>query len=153
MTALDKLMASLLVAADLVPVAAGAIVGASLRHVSTLKPLLPARPELNIALVNVVGSTILGSVYGLSTPSASVLPKAVDAATAPLSRRATLLLGVGFCGSLTTFSTFSVDMVKLLEAGALSRCASLAFFSNVGGLAGATLGVQGARALRGVLLK
>jgi len=57
-----------------------------------------------IAFVNVSGSFLLGVVTGLAGTSA------VDAATA-------LVLGTGLLGGYTTFSTASVDALRLLLAG------------------------------------
>jgi len=38
-----------------------------------------------------------------------------------LSPRAKLMLGVGFCGSFTTFSTFSCDVVTWVSQGQITR--------------------------------
>ncbi|WP_369937197.1 CrcB family protein [Plantactinospora sp. BB1] len=52
--------------------------------------------------VNVVGSLVLGLFAGLST----ALPGWVWA-----------LVGTGFCGALTTYSTFGYETVQLLRSG------------------------------------
>lgn len=54
--------------------------------------------------VNIIGSAILGLLMGIASREA--LPGTVLA-----------LVGTGFCGALTTFSTFSTDTYKLLAAG------------------------------------
>jgi fluoride exporter len=61
--------------------------------------------------VNVVGSFLLG-----------VVAAAVDLHGAP--GWLLTLVGTGFCGSLTTFSTFGYDTLRLLEEGS-SRAAAL----------------------------
>ncbi len=50
--------------------------------------------------INVLGSLLLGVVLGLAAP-----------------QPAALLLGTGFCGGFTTFSTFGFETVRLLEEG------------------------------------
>jgi CrcB protein len=55
-------------------------------------------------LINVTGSFVLGVIIGLSLYHA--LP------TTPK-----VILGTGFCGAYTTFSTWSYETVRLLEEG------------------------------------
>ncbi|BBH65828.1 putative fluoride ion transporter CrcB 2 [Actinoplanes sp. OR16] len=50
--------------------------------------------------VNVVGSLLLGLILG-----------------APLSPTLTALLGTGFCGALTTYSTFSWETLSMARRG------------------------------------
>ena len=51
-------------------------------------------------LVNVVGAALLGVIAGL-----------------PAAPRRQLLVGIGFCGSLTTFSSWMLDAMRLISAG------------------------------------
>ncbi|MHA6761075.1 fluoride efflux transporter CrcB [Streptacidiphilus sp. PAMC 29251] len=77
--------------------------------------------------VNVSGSLILGCLSAAG---------AVHGLPADLA----LLLGTGFCGGLTTFSTFSYETVKLLERGAPTSAALNALTSLAVGLAAAAAG-------------
>jgi CrcB protein len=56
-----------------------------------------------------------------------------------------LLLGVGFCGSFTTFSTFSVDVMNMLSRGEMIKAGSYVIANNVGGIAAAACGMSVAR--------
>jgi fluoride exporter len=73
-------------------VALGAAVGAPLRYLTGR--LVPG-PRATL-IVNVTGSLILGVVLGL-----------------PMSPAMTALLGTGFCGALTTYSTFAYETLQL----------------------------------------
>lgn len=90
-------------------VAAGAALGAPLRYL--VERRLQARHRhlpWGTLLVNVVGSTLAGAV----------------AAAVALNGAADWLLPlvvVGFCGALTTLSTFAYETVTLLEDGARGR--------------------------------
>ena len=58
-----------------------------------------------------------------------------------LSSVAKALLGTGFCGAYTTFSTFSFETVRLLEVGQILEAAGNVVASVLVGLAGAALGL------------
>ncbi|WNV75593.1 CrcB family protein [Geodermatophilus sp. DSM 44513] len=87
-------------------VVAGALAGAPLRLLATR---LAARAGWDTAwgtlAVNVAGSALLGVVLG-----SAAAPPAVVA-----------LVGTGFCGALTTFSTASADVLRLVEQRQLAR--------------------------------
>ena len=101
---------------ELLLVAVGAVPGALMRW--QFGVVLHDRD----VLVNVLGSLILGLLLGL-----------------PYRPRIQLLVGIGFCGSLTTFSSWMLAAVKLLSSG--DWAAAL-------GLIGLTLGLGvGAAAL------
>jgi len=87
---------------ELVLVAVGAVPGALLRWQSgvQLGPHLGGSAGADL-LVNLVGSFVLGFLAG------------------PIPRRTSLLLllGIGFCGCLTTFSSWMLDVANLIQAG------------------------------------
>ena len=117
---------------ELLLVALGAMHGALLRWQAgvQLGPWLGGSAGADL-LVNVVGSFVLGFLAG------------------PIPRRTglVLLVGIGFCGSLTTFSSWVLDVVKLLEAGRSLGAGGLVLGSLAAGLAAAGLGLGLSRLL------
>ena len=83
---------------------AGAV-GALLRYaLSRTFPVRPGHLPGGILIVNVVGSGLAGALIGL-------------AECAALAGDVRLILVTGFCGGLTTFSTWTVETVELLDGG------------------------------------
>jgi CrcB protein len=79
-------------------------------------------------VINVSGSLILGFVTGL------VLYHG-------LPNTPKLLIGTGFCGAYTTFSTFTLESVRLTEDRAVPAAFGNVFGSVVAGLLGAAAGL------------
>jgi fluoride exporter len=105
-------------------VVAGALVGAPLRLWAIRTAARAGRdPSSGTLVVNVVGAGLLGAVSG-----GAGVPPAVLA-----------LVGTGFCGALTTFSTFGADVLRLAEGRGLGRALGHATATLVLGLGAAAL--------------
>ncbi len=78
-------------------------------------------------LINVSGSLLLGVVAG-------------GVAKSGWSPHLQTLVGTGFCGGLTTFSTFSVEAVQLLSGRMTVRALTYVLGSAALGIAAAALG-------------
>ncbi|MFP5345554.1 MAG: fluoride efflux transporter CrcB [Actinomycetes bacterium] len=87
----------------------GAAVGAPLRYLTDL--FIQSRHDFVLPwgtfTVNAAGSLVLGATLAL-----------VDVGGAP--DQLVTLVGTGFCGALTTFSTFGFETVRLVEDGSLA---------------------------------
>jgi fluoride exporter len=111
-------------------VVAGAVVGAPLRlFVSRLSARGGRDPALGTLTVNVAGSALLGAVLGAAGVPGWVLS----------------LVATGFCGTLTTFSTFGADVVRLLEERLLGRALACLAATLVLGIGAAAAGYAVAR--------
>lgn len=117
-------------------VALGGAVGAPLRYL--IDRTVQARHDTTFPwgtfAANVTGSAILGALTGVAM-----------AATA--SQDVQLLLGTGFCGALTTYSTFSYETLRLAEAGARFLAAANVIASVVAGLGAVFVGLAFAQAV------
>ena len=106
----------------------GAIPGAWLRLkvVNHFQPMVPKK-HWGTFLVNVVACFALGLVLALNE-------------TCSASRGIALLMGVGFFGSLSTFSTFAVELLNELRAGQTLTAVVLALASIGAGLLASAVG-------------
>ncbi len=120
-------------------VALGAVVGATLRW-AVFTSVDSGRFPWPVLAVNVAGSLILGVL-------------AAEEWTHP---RARLLLhdagGIGFCGSLTTFSTFSVEVVRLARDGDVPTAVAYTVVSVVTTLGAILLGAAARQRVRAIAL-
>jgi CrcB protein len=110
---------------DLLYLAAGALLGAFLRYKVTGDSLFAGGLPISVLIVNILGSFILGA----SSTAVSSLG---------LDERYTLLIGIGFCGSLTTMSSFAFETVNLITVGELATAAA-DIVLNVGASLGAII--------------
>ncbi|GAB3366083.1 MULTISPECIES: fluoride efflux transporter CrcB [Amycolatopsis] len=114
----------------------GAMVGAPLRYLTdrTVQNRHDSLFPWGTFSVNLAGCLILGGLAGAGT----ALP-------APLLA----LIGTGFCGALTTYSTFSYETVRLLEQKLYFYAAMNVIISVIAGLGAALIGYTVLHALVG----
>ncbi|SHN47795.1 fluoride efflux transporter CrcB [Cryptosporangium aurantiacum] len=114
-------------------VALGAAVGAPLRYLTDRA--VQARHDSEFPwgtfIVNMVGSALLGFLAGL-----------------PASTAVTALLGTGFCGALTTYSTFSYETWRLADRGSHFLALANVLASLLAGLGAGAIGLMLALAVR-----
>lgn len=71
---------------------------------------------------------------------ASLLFGIVTAASTHLGSNWALLIGTGFCGALSTYSTFGYETMRLIQDGARFHAAANVALSLVAGIGAAALG-------------
>ena len=97
----------------------GGAAGAVVRH--SVGSVIESRNS--VISVNLVGSFILGIVLGI--PGASTV---------------TVLVGAGFCGGFTTFSSFAVETVATAESGEIFLGTRFALVNLIGAVGALILG-------------
>ena len=116
--------------------AVGAVAGAFLRYKIAESPLIFGTLPVNILIVNVIGSFILGIF--------SVLAFLWN-----LDARYSLLVAFGFCGSLTTMSSFALETTNMIDNREFGSIA-INVIANVGLSIGA---VMAGRSLTSLIIK
>ena len=109
---------------ELAAIFAGGFIGAAAR--AELDELLPTHPgewPWATFIVNIVGAFLVGY---FTTRLQERLP---------LSAYRRPLLGTGFCGGLTTFSTMQVELLRMLDGGDFALAAAYALVSIAVGFA------------------
>lgn len=114
---------------SLLSIACGAVLGAWIRWFVGLKfnPTLQHFP-LGTILVNLVGGFIIGYAIAFF-------------AHAQISANYKLFVITGFCGALTTFSTFSAEVIDLLQQQKYSWAIGLILIHVLGSLLCTVLGL------------
>ena len=122
---------------SILSISAGASLGALLRWLlaGRLNPLFPALP-LGTLAANLVGGYLIGVAV------------AVFANWPDLSPQLRLFIVTGFLGGLTTFSTFSAEVVTQLQQGHTAWALTTALTHALGSFAFTALGIATVAALR-----
>ncbi|RFC62351.1 fluoride efflux transporter CrcB [Fulvimarina endophytica] len=118
-------------------VVAGGGLGAGMRHLAStaaLRLLGPGFP-LGTAFVNILGSFLMGVLVELLARKFG------------MSQQWRLFLATGFLGGFTTFSSFSLDAVNLIDRGALALAFLYVAGSVILGIAGLFAGLALVRAV------
>jgi CrcB protein len=122
---------------ELAAIFAGGAVGSAVR--TGLSELAPTHtghwPWVTFA-VNVVGCLLLG--YFVTRLQERL----------PITAYRRPLLGTGLCGALTTFSTFQLELLRMLEHGEVGLAVGYCAGSLAAGFAGVTLGTAVVRRAR-----
>jgi CrcB protein len=111
---------------ELILLAAGGVIGTFLRYRITESPLVLGSMQVNILVVNVIGSFILGLFFVLSQQW-------------NLDNKYILFTAIGFCGAFTTMSSFALETSNLMDNKQFGLVA-INILANVGLSIGAIFG-------------
>ena len=85
---------------------------------------------ISTLLSNIIGCFILGLILGYAIKNEQ------------LNSPQTLLLATGFCGGLTTFSTFAYENISMIKSGEISQIFFYTFLSLLFGFIAIFIGLQ-----------
>ena len=122
-----------------IAVALGGVGGASFRW-AVITSVEPGRFPWPVLTVNVAGSVLLGVLLAEEWAHPSLRLLLHDAG------------GIGFCGGLTTFSTFSLEVVNLVRDGDSALAVVYAAASVIAAIVGVIAGAGALRRLRALTL-
>lgn len=146
-------------AADAMAIGVGAVLGALTRYQcgKVAASWIASDPNRfgkftmwHTAGINMGGSFLLGGIAGTPTMTTDGIVRSHWQQFSwkdGLSARAKLMMGVGFCGSFTTFSTYSVDVVTLLTEGKVEKALLYVTMNNFGSFLAAAAGLGLAKAI------
>lgn len=120
-------------------VAIGGVAGAGLRW-AVLAAVPPGRFPWPVLAINVAGSVLLGVLLAEEPSHPAMRTLLHDAG------------GIGFCGGLTTFSTFALEIVNLARSGDTAVAATYTAATVVGTLGGVVVGAAALRRVRAITL-
>ena len=114
----------------------GGAVGSGARYLTgrAMLSLLGADYPFGTLAVNLIGGLLMGVLVGVLAPTTA-------------SETWRLLLGVGVLGGFTTFSAFSLDVVTMIERGAIGVAFGYVLVSVIGSVAALFAGLSAVRAV------
>ncbi|RMB54489.1 camphor resistance protein CrcB [Sphingomonas sp. PP-CE-3A-406] len=114
----------------------GGAVGSGARYLTgrAMLSLLGADYPFGTLAVNLIGGLLMGVLVGVLARNAA-------------SETWRLLLGVGVLGGFTTFSAFSLDVVTMIERGAIGVAFGYVLVSVIGSVAALFAGLSAVRAV------
>jgi len=113
-------------------VAAGGAAGALLRW-GILEVAPSTSTSTALIVINVVGSFLLGTLIGMHQTTAS---------RNRVTDNQYLLLGTGFAGSFTTFSSYAVDLAQAIDSGAIGDALRVSLTTALAALVAAGIGYR-----------
>ena len=120
---------------QLIAVACGGALGALLRYLLQTSLVYSGKFPMAIFIANVIGSLLMGVLFVLLQEKSL------------FAEWLRPFLMVGLLGAFTTFSTFSLDTIRLLETGQVMTALSNVILSVVVAIGAAYVGVTLARML------
>ena len=106
----------------------GGALGAVCRYLMSLIPYRGDFPYITL-LTNLLGAVLIGVVVGMASKNRELSPNLIS------------FLKTGFCGGFTTFSTFSLETLSLLESHRIITGCLYASVSVVLCVAGVAIGM------------